>query len=184
MATQIECYKTYFSGNNRVVVALSDSTSGTSNWDYYINMTSATQWHLLQGTDEMSINPNTYSTSTPHKAKIVITESGGSITDCKYYVNDVEVTPSFSFVGKGNPGKTAFCQFPSANDNGQDCITTSNKWESQAGTDITISTTTNPDDTATKAITGGSPLVATIVESGPPSASTIVDPPPVAWVNV
>jgi hypothetical protein len=64
MATQIECYKTYFEGNSRVVVALSDSTSGTGGWDYYIQMIGTTEWSLHQGSsDEMTINPNTYSTS-------------------------------------------------------------------------------------------------------------------------
>lgn len=149
--------------------------------DYSIMMVTATEWELYQGTDSMTINPNTYD-SAPHVAKIVLTESGGAITSCKYYVNAVEVTPSFSFSAKGSIGKTGYCLLANANNVGQDMITNSGKWILiSAG--VALSTTSVTDDTATKSSGIGADQFCSL-DSPEPNGSNTFFPPPPAYVRI
>lgn len=174
MVLEIAAYKTYFEDNDRTNLYLT-SGSVSSTPDYSIMMVSENEWELYQGSTSMTIDPATYS-SAPHVAKIVLTQSLTAITSCKYYVNGVEVTPSFSFAAVGDIDKTGHCFFPSANNSAQNMITTTGKWTLNTAGAV-ISTTTNEDDTVTKT-TSGDVYVDYVDESPVSSGGTFLPPPP------
>ena len=180
MSITIEVSKPDFSGNSMVKMGLNDGgtiVADYNNWDYYIVMINATEWEIKSGTDEMSINPATYDTS-PHVAKIVLTESGGAITDAKYYVNNVEVTPSFSFTERGSIGKTGFTLLGSYNSEGNTKAVLNRTQQSYVNlSNATITTTSHTDDT--QVANANATQYTTVDDSGPsPSVGGTRFPPP------
>lgn len=187
MVTEISCYRSAFpAGNLNSYFGLDDTptTTPVNNHDYWISFMGENEWEIRQGSsDEMTIDPDDYSTTTPHVAKIVLTESGGAITSCKYYCNDVEITPSFSFSAKGSTGKTGFCLFKSVNPSGLDFVlnNSAQSWTSALNSP-TISTTSHTNDTA-EATSASLTQIAT-TSGDIPTSSTVTIPPPVAMVNI
>ena len=186
MSTVIEISKPNFDGNSMVKIGLHDGDDIISDynaWNYWIVMLSATEWEIRSGSsDEMTINPNTYS-SSPHVAKILLTESGGSIIDCQYFVNGVEITPSFSFTARGSVDKTGFSMMGSYNDphTTQSVLNlTTQSFVNLA--DSTITTTSHTNDTQEADSETAARQYVTVVEGTPPpppsSGGTRLPPPP------
>ena len=140
-------------GNNYSIFGLSDDPSSTVKGDYGIGILSTTEVQIYQDNQavETGFDPSTL-TSPPYIYKIVLTESEGSITSCTYTVNGVTMTPSFAFSAIGSTGKTGQLWQHDAIVTGTaiQLHTSGKKWVTVNSYSQTISTTTNPDDTATK----------------------------------
>ena len=168
-AGTIKAFKTVYAGNSRTSLGINDSgdiVSDDRDWDYWADMVSATEWGIFQrangSPDEMSFNPNTYDSGTDQALTIKITHDSGTVTDCQYYVNAIEVTPSFSFVAHGDGTQVGFAQIDSS-------IATGTKMQlslaSQAWTILqgspTVSTTSHTNDTMTRTSESGVDQICT-----------------------